>query len=398
MAGEDAHHSDADIRIPIDAVPQPLACFAVREDGVELIDTNAQFSAAFRAADAGISFHTWWNKNGFTALSRSVTELRAALVAGESVDVAVTVSPTPDGDRTPDGRTYRLKSQETGDTVKTLVLLNAPAKDDAFTSEEIASVVSHDLRNPLDVAKAHLRAARETGGSEHFDSLEQAHDRMERIIQDVLTLARRDGAISLTPDTEIETVAQEAWTTVDTTRVSLRLASELPAIEADPDRLQRLFENLFRNVVEHSSIDSQGQVMRGKADERGELSNVDWGESPAETNDERAGKSNDKSSDDDSPDASEGARDSARSHETAVTVRVGVTEDGFYVADDGPGIPEADREQVFEPGYSDGDGGTGLGLQIVEQIALAHGWSIALRESEHGGARFEFRGVVPCSE
>jgi len=233
MAGEDAHHSDADIRIPIDAVPQPLACFAVREDEVALIDTNAQFSAAFRAADAGISFETWWDKHGFTALSRSVTELRAALVAGESVDVAVTVSPTPDGDKTPDGRTYRLKSQETGDTVQTLVLLHAPVQDDAFTSEEIASVVSHDLRNPLDVAKAHLRAARETGESEHFDSLEQAHDRMERIIQDVLTLARRDGALSLTPDTEVETVAQEAWTTVDTTRVSLRLASELPAIEAD---------------------------------------------------------------------------------------------------------------------------------------------------------------------
>jgi signal transduction histidine kinase len=398
MAGEDAHHSDADIRIPIDAVPQPLACFAVREDEVALIDTNAQFSAAFRAADAGISFETWWDKHGFTALSRSVTELRAALVAGESVDVAVTVSPTPDGDKTPDGRTYRLKSQETGDTVQTLVLLHAPVQDDAFTSEEIASVVSHDLRNPLDVAKAHLRAARETGESEHFDSLEQAHDRMERIIQDVLTLARRDGALSLTPDTEVETVAQEAWTTVDTTRVSLRLASELPAIEADPDRLQRLFENLFRNVVEHSSTDSQGQAVRGKADERGELSNAEWGESRTEANDERAGKSSDTSPDDDSPDASEGARDGARGHEKTVTIRVGVTEGGFYVADDGPGIPEADREQVFEPGYSDGDGGTGLGLQIVEQIALAHGWRIALRESERGGARFEFRGVVPCSE
>jgi hypothetical protein len=138
--------------------------------------------------------------------------------------------------------------------------------------------------------------------------------------------------------------------------------------------------------------------VRGKADERGELSNAEWGESRTEANDERAGKSSDTSPDDDSPDASEGARDGARGHEKTVTIRVGVTEGGFYVADDGPGIPEADREQVFEPGYSDGDGGTGLGLQIVEQIALAHGWRIALRESERGGARFEFRGVVPCSE
>jgi signal transduction histidine kinase len=68
-------------------------------------------------------------------------------------------------------------------------------------------------------------------------------------------------------------------------------------------------------------------------------------------------------------------------------------DDGFYVADTGPGIPESDREQIFEAGYSTNEGGTGFGLRIVEQIADAHGWEVTVTESEHGGTRFEFSGV-----
>ncbi|MFC6973842.1 sensor histidine kinase [Halomicroarcula sp. GCM10025709] len=64
--------------------------------------------------------------------------------------------------------------------------------------------------------------------------------------------------------------------------------------------------------------------------------------------------------------------------------------EGFYVADDGPGVPESEREQVFERGYTTSSRGTGFGLTIVEDIAHAHGWSVALTESEAGGARFEF--------
>ena len=68
--------------------------------------------------------------------------------------------------------------------------------------------------------------------------------------------------------------------------------------------------------------------------------------------------------------------------------------DGFYVADDGLGIPEEKREGVFESGYSTGSGGAGLGLSIVDGIADAHGWTIEVGESESGGARFEMSDVV----
>jgi Signal transduction histidine kinase len=64
--------------------------------------------------------------------------------------------------------------------------------------------------------------------------------------------------------------------------------------------------------------------------------------------------------------------------------------DGFVVADTGPGIPESDRQEVFEAGYSTNKDGTGFGLRIVKQIASAHGWELTVTESKHGGARFEY--------
>jgi nitrogen-specific signal transduction histidine kinase len=79
------------------------------------------------------------------------------------------------------------------------------------------------------------------------------------------------------------------------------------------------------------------------------------------------------------------------------TVTVGDLSDGFYVADDGPGIPSSQREAVFEPGHSTVPEGTGFGLNIVKQVADAHGWDVAVTESETGGARFEFTGVEPSA-
>ena len=76
-----------------------------------------------------------------------------------------------------------------------------------------------------------------------------------------------------------------------------------------------------------------------------------------------------------------------------MTVSVGAIEDGFYLADTGPGIPESDRENVFEAGYSTNEDGTGFGLRIVKQITDAHGWEIIVTESKEGGARFEITGV-----
>jgi len=77
----------------------------------------------------------------------------------------------------------------------------------------------------------------------------------------------------------------------------------------------------------------------------------------------------------------------------AVTITVGDLSDGFYLEDDGPGIPESEHDTVFDAGYTTSEDGTGFGLSIVERVAEAHGWEIRVGESEAGGARFEVTGV-----
>jgi signal transduction histidine kinase len=66
-------------------------------------------------------------------------------------------------------------------------------------------------------------------------------------------------------------------------------------------------------------------------------------------------------------------------------------ESGFYIEDDGPGVPPDDRTDVFENGYTTEENGTGFGLSIVQTIFEAHGWNVSLTEGTEGGARIETR-------
>jgi len=75
-----------------------------------------------------------------------------------------------------------------------------------------------------------------------------------------------------------------------------------------------------------------------------------------------------------------------------VQIRVGDLSDGFFVEDDGSGIPDTVRENLFEPGASAVSGNTGFGLAIVKEIATAHGWTVEAVDAADGGARFEIRG------
>lgn len=205
--------------------------------------------------------------------------------------------------------------------------------------EEFASIVSHDLRNPLNVAQLRLQLVREEFESEDLDSIERAHQRMERLIDDLLTLARAGNPVEETGPISLPAVTRTSWRNVDTDDADL--VTELDGtIQANKSRLQQLLENLVRNAVEHGRGDDQ-------------------------------------------------------SEDGAVTVTVGEIEDrGFYVEDDGPGIPEEKRETVFESGYTSQDEGTGFGLAIVEDVVEAHDWEIEISDGEDGGARFEITNVT----
>jgi PAS domain S-box-containing protein len=193
---------------------------------------------------------------------------------------------------------------------------------------EFASVISHDLRSPLNVAQGRAALLAEQGESEHLDPLLQALDRMEAIVEDTLTLARQGDTISETESVSLTNLVGKCWATVDTDDATIDIVDEM-TFQADPDRLRHVFENLFRNAVEHGGSD--------------------------------------------------------------VTVRVGRhNELGIYVEDNGPGIPVEKRDEVFEPGHSSAQGGTGFGLTIVKRIVEAHGWELSVADGTDGGARFEF--------
>jgi len=196
---------------------------------------------------------------------------------------------------------------------------------------EFADLLAHDIRNPLSVASGHLALARDGSVEASLDAIEAAHNRIDRIITDI-RVATREGTLATDIEpTDIARVAREAWEYVDTEDAVFDCPAELH-LEGDGDRLLRLFENLFRNAVEHGGSD-------------------------------------------------DGA---------AVTVRLEATDDGFAVEDNGPGIDPTVRDRIFDPGVSNGDGGTGFGLYIVRTIAAAHGWDVTVTETASGGARFEF--------
>jgi PAS domain S-box-containing protein len=196
--------------------------------------------------------------------------------------------------------------------------------------DEFAGVLSHDLRNPLNVAAGRLALAMEECESEHLESVDRAHHRMEQLVNDVLSLARAGDAIGETDPVALAEFIEACWRNVDTDSAELSIETDVTLL-ADKTRLQQLLENLIRNAVEHGG--------------------------------------------------------------STVTITVGDVRDGFFIEDDGPGIPEVERDRVLDPGYSTREGGTGFGLSIVRDIAEAHGWEIAVTEGHDGGARFEFTGA-----
>jgi len=229
--------------------------------------------------------------------------------------------------------------------------------------EEFASVISHDLRNPLNVAEGRLELAREECDSDHLDDVARSLDRMESLVEDLLTLAREGEAATDPGPVELGELVRASWQTVDTADATLSVETDR-TIRADRSRLQQLLENLVGNAVEHGSTSDRppdDSVHRTSSD---------------------AAHQNPSDSEDAAEHGGEG-----------VAVTVGELDGGFYVADDGPGIPPDEREAVFEFGYSTGRNGTGFGLAIVEDIAEAHGWSVRATEGDDGGARFEITGV-----
>jgi signal transduction histidine kinase len=199
--------------------------------------------------------------------------------------------------------------------------------------ETYRSVVSHDLRTPLNVAQGYLDFVRSGDVEDEDELLEQVAaslDRLEAYLTDLGTLEAQGTPVEETVAVDLAGVAAETWESVETADASLEIETTA-TVTADRGRLVAAFRNVYRNAVEHGGASG--------------------------------------------------------------TVTVGDLDDGFYVADDGDGPEVGGYDDLFEPGFSTTDGATGLGLAIVDQIAAAHRWRVSASEGSDGGVRIEFRDV-----
>ncbi|WP_440006214.1 PAS domain S-box protein [Halomicrococcus sp. SG-WS-1] len=265
-------------------------------------------------------------------LQANATEMRAGVFASMGDHGVIVVGSRAVGGF--DERTQRLVD---------LLAANAEAAFDAVEREHelasqnerldgFASMLAHELRNPLTIGQMYCHELPAEVDSETVDYIAEAFDRIENMIDVMLVLTQGREAVDDQSRVRLAEMARDAWDDVDTTDATLDVSVD-DVIRADETYIRHLFSNLFENAVEHGGPD--------------------------------------------------------------VTVTVGEMPTGFYVADTGSGIPPGERDAVFEAGYTTAAkyGGTGLGLAFVRELAEVYGWECAVTESDAGGARFEFTNV-----
>ncbi len=180
-------------------------------------------------------------------------------------------------------------------------------------------------------------------------------DRAFALIEELLAVASGERPPMEPEPVALADAAEHCWQPVTADAGELRVESDR-VIQADEARLYHLLENLFTNAVEHGSAG----LSTGSAE---------------------------------AVDRAPNGRSTPPEATDRVTVTVGDLDGGFYVEDDGVGIPEADRDRAFQLSYSTRESGTGVGLSLVRQVVEAHGWSLSVTESDAGGLRLEFTGV-----
>ncbi|WP_435320090.1 ATP-binding protein [Haloarchaeobius sp. TZWSO28] len=341
-------------------VPDPVVRFAYDDGALRVRDVNATFEDVFGwSADEirGADIDEYIVPEGREDEAKRLNE---KLMAGESLhvttqrrtddevrDILLHVVPFERGERSLQG--FAIYTDITEEKARQRELERQNERLDAF-----ASIVSHDLRNPLSIAQGYLTLAEEVGAPQHFEEIRHAHERMSNLIDDLLSLSRQGDVVGSLEPVQLAAVATQAWAGVQTGAATLEPVGDV-AFLADRDRLIELLENLFRNAIVHG-CPTDGDL--GCREDGSPLTvTVGTVETPAGVDGEPA-------------------------------------ERGFFVADSGCGIPAGERETVLESGYTTSDEGTGFGLTIVQEIAAAHDWAVTVEESETGGVRFTFTGVT----
>ena len=220
--------------------------------------------------------------------------------------------------------------------------------EDAFARQRgFVADASHELRTPLTVIRGQLEVlarqpavTREDVG--HVNAVVRTEVvRMERLVEDLLLLARADEGELVRPAAlDLRTFVTELFDALTLTADRAFELGEVPegTLIADEDRIAQVVRNLARNAIEHTGPGGLVRVTVAARDGRVEIA----------------------------------------------------------IEDDGPGIPAAQRDRIFDRFHrtdtarARGQGGAGLGLAIARAIVAAHGGSISAGASPEGGARVAF--------
>jgi len=282
-----------------------------------------------------------------TAAADSYREAADEVLAGESDDERVQITTTLGDGSTVTTETRLTPIERDGEVVGAVgVIRDVTERVERERElarlnerlERLAGFLSHDLKNPLSVARGYLSLARESGDVERIGPADDALDRIETLLDEALVMARGPEAIEVDLEpVDLDALATGCWESGDVGEPpadATLVVEDAGPVAADRDLLRRAVGNLLGNAFDHAGA--------------------------------------------------------------APTIRVGVDDRGVYVADDGPGIPPSERDAVTEFGVSN-DGGTGIGLAIVERVAAAHGWTLEVGESEAGGFRATLIGAKPTT-
>jgi signal transduction histidine kinase len=204
---------------------------------------------------------------------------------------------------------------------------------------ELAATVAHEVRNPLTGVRSLAQRLAEDGVDEerrrrYADVIVREVSRVEGIVSNLLGLARRRGGGG--GETALDPLFEDLALLVGARaeKAGIRLVTDSGGLVATTSRehLAQAVLNLLLNAIDHTPAGGRVLLVALEAD---------------------------------------GARE-------------------IVVRDEGPGIPPAERERVFQPLVS-GTGGTGLGLAVVRRLASEHGWKVGVGEAPGGGAEFRIR-------
>lgn len=117
--------------------------------------------------------------------------------------------------------------------------------------EAFAGFISHDLRNPLNVAEGYLEVEREERDSDNLERVQNAHERMETMITEMLEFARSSEELNDRSEVSIRSLCNDAWSNLQTGNSTLTVSTDR-VVNGDCGKLLNVFENLFRNSIEHN--------------------------------------------------------------------------------------------------------------------------------------------------